>query len=83
MTTITNPNAIRCVQLRAQISVIKLEARGMKRRGPSLTSQLKKFYDMPMRSSYDDVLQSLKDDLAQADEQFLDDANTQIGVQTS
>lgn len=83
MTSITNPNAIRCVQLRAQISAVKMEAMGMKRRGPSLTSQLKRFYGLPMRCSYDMVLESLKDDLAQADEEFLADAQAQTGVQMS
>lgn len=83
MTTVTGASAIRCVQLRAQISAVKLEALGMKRRGPSLTSQLKRFYGLPMRASYDAVLESLKDDLAQADEEFLAEAQAKTGVQMS
>lgn len=62
---------IRAFQLRCQIRVVELEAKGMNRRGPSLTSKLKTFYGLPRNSSRDDLLASLRDDLANADEMLL------------
>lgn len=71
MTTISNPLAIRAVQIRAQISAVKLEKLGMRRRGRSVSAMLKDFYGLPKRASYDDLLESLNDDLANTDEQLL------------
>lgn len=71
MSAISNPLAIRAMQLRTQISAVKLEQLGIRRRGPALTPMLKGFYGLPRRSTHDDVLASLKDDLANVDEQYL------------
>lgn len=77
---ITDPNCIRAVQIRAQISAVKLEKLGMKRRGRSLTVMLKEFYGLPKRSSYDDVLASLNDDLKAMDEIILQEATSGANV---
>lgn len=74
MTTTSTPLGIRAVQLRAQIGAVNLEKLGMRRRGRSISAQLKEFYGLPKRASYDDLLESLRDDLRNTDEQFLKQA---------
>ena len=71
MSTISSPLAIRAMQLRTQISAVKLEKLGMRRRGRSVSAMLKGFYGLPRRATHDDVLASLRDDLANIDEQYL------------
>ncbi len=63
-TIVTNPDAIRAVQIVAQRGAVKLEKLGMTRRGPSITSQLKKHYGLKRSASYDDVIAQLNSDLA-------------------
>ena len=71
MTTISSPLAIRAMQLRTQISAVKLERLGMRRSGGNVTPRLKKFYGLPRNATHDEVLESLRDDLANVDEQYL------------
>ena len=79
MTMITNPLAIRAVQLRAQMSAVNLESLGMRRRGRSISAMLKEFYGLPKSASYSTLLESLKDDLDNVHEQLL--AQTHSGPQ--
>jgi hypothetical protein len=71
MTIVTSALGIRAVQLRAQIGAVKLEKKGMRRRGRSVSAMLKDFYGLPKRASYDALLASLQDDLANVEEQYL------------
>lgn len=65
MTTVTDPRAIRIIQLSTQRAAVRLEAKGLRRSGPSVTSLMKKAYGLPRHASYEDVLASIDDDLNQ------------------
>ena len=77
MSTISHPLAIRAMQLRTQISAVKCEKRGMRRRGRSVTAMLKDFYGLPRGANHDTVLASLNDELANVDEQLLGSATSE------
>lgn len=50
-------------RLVSQRAAVRLEKLGMKRRGPSVTSLIKKQYSLPMRCSYDTVLARLQEEI--------------------
>lgn len=50
-------------QLVAQRAAVKLEKLGMTRRGPSITSLLKKQYGLKRSATYDEVLARLNQDI--------------------
>lgn len=68
---INNGLAIRAAQLRAQIGAVKLEKKGFRRRGRSLSAMLKPMYDLPMNSSHDTLLELLQEELALTDATLL------------
>lgn len=63
MTTITGADNIRRFQLVTQRAAVKLEKLGMTRRGPSLTSMLRKQYGMKRNATHDEVIARLNTDI--------------------
>lgn len=62
MTSITNPKAIRAVQLTAQIGAVKMEGLGLRRRGQSVTAMLKKHYGLKRTAKREEVLERLNEE---------------------
>lgn len=75
MGTVTNPNAIHALQIRAQISAVKLEKLGMRRSGGNLTPRLKKFYGLPRTAKHEELLGIMKEHLRRLDEKLLKEAD--------
>lgn len=70
MNSITNPLAIRAVQLSAQISCVKLEKLGMKHSGGSVVARLKKHYGLKRTTTPDEIITILKVERDELDEQL-------------
>lgn len=70
MATIRNPDAIAAIQIRAQIGAVKLEQKGMTRRGRSMSAMLKDVYGLPKSASYDQVLEKLNEEVAKLDKKL-------------
>jgi hypothetical protein len=54
---------IRLAQLRAQLGALKLEAKGMRRRGRSLTAMLRDHYRLPMRCTRAGVIAAVEHEI--------------------
>ena len=54
---------VQAFQLLAQRGAVKLEKLGMTRRGPSITSLLRKHYGLKPRATHDEVLAKLQADI--------------------
>lgn len=63
MTSITNPNAIKALQLRTALRAIRLEERGMTRRGRSVTAMYREHYGMKPRAPRSEVVAAIQNDL--------------------
>lgn len=75
MTSISNPKAIRAMQLRTAIRGIELEAIGMKRRGASLTSLYRTHYALPRGTSRDALIARIRQDIDAIDREILHNAD--------
>lgn len=71
MTTVTDSNAIAALRLRTAIRAIELEAKGMRRRGQSVTNVYRRFYGMRTGASREQIIARMKEDLAAFDAAFL------------
>ena len=65
--TIRGSQAIRCAQLRAQLGALKLEMRGMTRRGQSMSAMLKAHFGMNPRAGRAAVMTRLLQEIEVAE----------------
>lgn len=61
----------RLIQLRAQLQVVKMEERGFKRRGRSLTAMLKAHYGLKRNATYGHVIDMVRQDIAKLEQTLL------------
>lgn len=64
MNSITGSN-INHFQLLTQRHAVKLERLGLKRKGPSITSMMKKKYGLPVTTSYEVLLAEIDKELGE------------------
>lgn len=67
MTTIITGSNITIYQLVVWKGAIKLEKLGMKRHGPSVMSIAKKHFNLPMRTSHDEVIARIQEEINNAE----------------
>jgi hypothetical protein len=60
MSMVRGSKLIRLAQLRAQLGALKLEAKGMRRRGRSLTAMLRDYYRLPPRCTRAGVIAAVE-----------------------
>lgn len=77
MATISNPLAIRAVQLSAQMACVRLEKRGFRHSGGNITPALKKLYGLSRSATHDDVLAKLQEDRDAVETKLLKEAKNE------
>lgn len=75
MTSVSNPDAIRLLQMRAQLGALKLEARGMKRKGRSMSAMLKDHWGIPQSTSRAKVQERLEALIEEAEKAYIAKVN--------
>lgn len=63
MATITNPVHIRILGLKTALRALRLEARGMTRRGRSVTAVYRDYFDLPARCSRATVIKRVEQEI--------------------